>query len=70
MQRNYTLGQRCMAFLLLISPFLQSCNYPSNALVPIEAQEQKDDRQVLVNQDALQEEDKGTIVVPGELYST
>jgi hypothetical protein len=70
MQRTYTIGQRCVAYLLLVSPFLQSCNYPSNSLVPIEAQEQKDDNQVLVNQDALQEEDNGCIVVLGGLTST
>ncbi len=36
MTKKYTLGQRCMAYLLLVSMFLQSCNHLSNAPIPME----------------------------------
>jgi hypothetical protein len=70
MKIKYTLGQRRMAYILLITLFLQSCSHLSNSLIPIEGQQQEDASQVLVNQDFLQEEDKGCIIVPGGLAST
>jgi WD40 repeat protein len=36
MQRNYSLSQRWMAYLLLVNLFLQSCTSFSNSLIPIE----------------------------------
>jgi hypothetical protein len=59
-----------MACVLLISLFLQSCNHLSHSPIPLEAQEQGDNSQVLVNQDFLQEADQGCIVVPGGLAIT
>jgi hypothetical protein len=70
MKIKYNLGQRCMAYILLISLFLQSCNHLSKSLIPIEAQEQEGDSQVLVNQDFLQQEEKGCIIVLDGLAST
>jgi hypothetical protein len=59
-----------MAWVLLISLFLQSCNHLSHSPIPIEEQEQGEDSQVLAKQNFLQEEDKGCIVVPDGLAST
>ena len=59
METTYTLGQRCMAYLLLVSLLLQSCTDLSNPLTPSqEAQPvQPDKREELSKQVTLEAKD-------------
>jgi Ran GTPase-activating protein (RanGAP) involved in mRNA processing and transport len=66
MIRNYSLGQRCTVYLLLVSLFLQSCNHPSDPpMPPKEVQGQPDqqaDREELARQVSIKEEEGNSIV--------
>jgi Ran GTPase-activating protein (RanGAP) involved in mRNA processing and transport len=64
---TYNIGQRYIAYILLISLFLQSCNQFSNPLIPIieEAQESGDDNQQLDSQDSLKEVGDKNLITQG-----
>ena len=57
MSKNYTLGQRSIAYMLLVSLFLQSCGNFSRPLIALE-EGQSEDTQELAEQIYIGEEEK------------
>jgi hypothetical protein len=58
MKRNYTLSQRCIAYILLISLLLQSCNSLSSPLIPNKQIPVEEKRPVISLSSSLEEADE------------
>jgi hypothetical protein len=56
MQKTYTLDQRWMACILLVSLLLQSCDHVSNP--PLSIETQGPDKQVLLSEDSVYKKDE------------